>query len=103
MTIQHMGFSKTFAEDHLTVGLVFPIESYRGALPTMENQVELARRIEHLGFSALWFRDVPLNDPYFGGVGQIYDTWVYMGYIAAYPRPTYKPLPVTLAERSFAG
>lgn len=73
-----------FVEDCLTVGLVFPLESYRGAVPTMENQVELTRRVEQLGFSALWFRDVPLNDPNFGDVGQIYDTWVYTGYIAAH-------------------
>lgn len=73
-----------FDRDRLTVGVVFPIEGYEGAIPKMENQVELARRAETLGFAALWFRDVPLHDPSFGDVGQIYDTWVYMGYIAAH-------------------
>eukprot|EP01027_Heterolobosea_sp_BB2_P016398 GEZU01023353.1.p1 GENE.GEZU01023353.1~~GEZU01023353.1.p1 ORF type:complete len:281 (+),score=70.76 GEZU01023353.1:485-1327(+) len=49
----------------------------------MKNQVELAKRAEELGFAAVWFRDVPLRDPNFGDVGQIYDPWVYMGFIAA--------------------
>ncbi len=49
----------------------------------MENQVALAKRAEALGFAALWLRDVSLHDPDFGDVGQIYDSWVYLGYIAA--------------------
>jgi alkanesulfonate monooxygenase SsuD/methylene tetrahydromethanopterin reductase-like flavin-dependent oxidoreductase (luciferase family) len=46
----------------------------------MERQVELAQRAEELEFSGLWFRDV--YDPNFGDVGQIYDPWTYLGYIA---------------------
>jgi luciferase-type oxidoreductase len=49
----------------------------------MEGQEVLARRAEALGFAALWFRDVPLRDPRFGDVGQIYDPWVYLGYVTA--------------------
>ncbi len=67
----------------MTLGMFFPIEAFEGAVPTMEGQVALARRAETLGFSALWFRDVPLRIPSFGDVGQIYDPWVYLGYIAA--------------------
>jgi len=37
----------------------------------MRNQVDLAKRSEELGFSTLWFRDVPLRDPSFGDVGQV--------------------------------
>jgi len=48
----------------------------------MKNQVQLAQKAEQFRFSAVWFRDVPLLDPTFGDVGQIYDPWVYMGYIA---------------------
>jgi luciferase-type oxidoreductase len=73
-----------FQAGGLTVGVFFAIESYRGAVPTMAGQVELARRAEELGFAALWFRDVPLHDPAFGDVGQIFDPWVYLGQIAAY-------------------
>lgn len=79
VTLEHTGFSKMFAEDHLTVGLVFPLESYRGTVPAMENQVELARRVEQLGFAALWFRDVPLNDPNFDDVGAGGHSRAYLG------------------------
>jgi luciferase-type oxidoreductase len=68
---------------HLTLGVIFAIEAYEGPIPIMERQVELAQRAEELSFSALWFRDVPLYDPGFGDVGQIYDPWTYLGYIAA--------------------
>lgn len=74
---------ETFSEDRLTLGVFFPIEAFKGTAPTMRGQVELARRAEQLGFSALWFRDVPLLDPSFGDIGQIYDVWVYLGTIAA--------------------
>jgi len=78
------GYENMFAPEQLTLGVFFAIESYSGSIPKMENQVALAKRAEALGFAALWFRDVPLHDPSFGDVGQIYDTWVYLGYIAAH-------------------
>ena len=77
------GFDRMFAPTQLTLGVFFAIESYSGSIPKMEHQVALAKRAEALDFAALWFRDVPLYDPNFGDVGQIYDTWVYLGYIAA--------------------
>lgn len=72
-------------ERSLTVGVFFPIEAYSGAVPTMRDQVQLAQRADELGFSALWLRDVPLHDPTFGDVGQIFDPWVYLGHLAAQP------------------
>ncbi|MBA4136621.1 MAG: LLM class flavin-dependent oxidoreductase [Opitutus sp.] len=72
-----------FSPGRLTVGVFFPIEAFAGAFPTMRDQVRLARRAEELGFSALWFRDVPLLDPTFGDVGQVFDPWVYLAYIGA--------------------
>jgi luciferase-type oxidoreductase len=39
-----------------------------------------------LGFAALWVRDVPLRDPSLGDIGQVYDPWVYLGWIAAQTR-----------------
>ena len=78
------GYKSVFQPGKLTLGLFFAIESYPGSIPTMLNQLELAKRAEELGFSALWFRDVPMHVPSFGDVGQIYDPWVYMGYIAAH-------------------
>lgn len=81
---QHRGFSRTFTPGHLSLGLFFPLEAFGGDIPSMLNQVALAKRAEELGFCALWFRDVPLRDPNFGDVGQAFDPWVYMGYMAAH-------------------
>lgn len=82
----HPGFARMFTPGRLTLGLFFPIEAFQGSNPTMQNQVALAQRAEALGFSALWLRDVPLLDPNFGDIGQIYDPWVYLGYITAQTR-----------------
>jgi luciferase-type oxidoreductase len=80
------GFQKMFAPGRLTLGVFFPIEAFKGDQPTMRNQEYLARRAEEVGFAALWFRDVPLRDPNFGDIGQVYDPWVYLGWIAAHTR-----------------
>lgn len=77
------GYHNLFKQGELSVGLFFPLEAYRGDMPKMQDQENLARLAEELGFSALWFRDVPLRDPLFGDVGQIYDPITYMGWIAA--------------------
>jgi luciferase-type oxidoreductase len=77
-------YRSVFQPGKMTLGVFFAIESYSGSVPNMLNQVELAKRAEEVGFSALWFRDVPMHVPAFGDVGQIYDPWVYMGYIAAH-------------------
>jgi luciferase-type oxidoreductase len=77
------GFQRMFAPDRLTLGVFFPIEAFAGDQPTMLGQERLARRAEALGYAALWCRDVPLRDPSFGDVGQVYDPWVYLGWIAA--------------------
>ena len=68
-------------KNKLTLGLFFPIEAYKGSIPTMENQVSLAQKAEAIGFKSLWFRDVPFHDPRFGDAGQLYDPWVYMTHI----------------------
>nr|WP_231493596.1 LLM class oxidoreductase [Alicyclobacillus macrosporangiidus] len=75
-----------FSPKKLTLGVFFPIEAFPGDEPTMQNQERLARRAEELGFAALWVRDVPLRDPNFGDVGQVFDPWVYLGWIAAHTR-----------------
>lgn len=77
------GFQRMFAYNKLTLGLFFPIESYLGDMPAMTGQLALARKADEAGFAALWTRDVPLRDPSFGDVGQIYDPWVWLGYITA--------------------
>jgi luciferase-type oxidoreductase len=77
------GFRRMFAPGRLTLGVFFPIEAFEGDEPTMRDQERLAHRAEELGFAALWVRDVPLRDPTFGDIGQVYDPWVYLGWIAA--------------------
>lgn len=74
-----------FQENQLTLGLFFPIESYKGSIPEMnvEEQVKLAKQAEDAGFASLFVRDVPLHDPEFGDAGQMYDPWVFLGYLAA--------------------
>jgi luciferase-type oxidoreductase len=77
------GFNSVYAEGQLTLGINFPIEAYSSPIPCMEDQVALAQKAEQGGFAALWSRDVPLYAPSFGDVGQIYDPWVWLGYITA--------------------
>ncbi len=84
--LTHPGFQTMFAVRRLTLGLFTPIEAYQGSIPTMRNHLIRARRAERLGFAALWIRDIPLYDPSFGDVGQIYDPWVYLGHLARHTR-----------------
>jgi luciferase-type oxidoreductase len=77
------GFQRMFAPGRLTLGLFFPIEAFQRDEPTMHDQERLAARAEDLGYAALWTRDVPLRDPSFGDIGQVYDPWVWLGWIAA--------------------
>jgi luciferase-type oxidoreductase len=81
---EHRGFKRVFPETGMTVGLMFPIESYAGAVPEMKRQTELARAAEAGGFAALWARDVPLLDHSFGDAGQMYDPWVWLTHIGAH-------------------
>ncbi|MFM0047972.1 LLM class oxidoreductase [Caballeronia grimmiae] len=83
---QQPGFQRTYREGRLSLGLFFPLEAFTGDTPSMRNQVSLAQRAEELGFSTLWFRDVPLRDPSFGDSGQVFDSWVYLGFMAAHTR-----------------
>ncbi|MDM0047540.1 LLM class oxidoreductase [Variovorax sp. J22R115] len=78
------GFSRMFRVGRLTLGVFFPIEAYTGDEASMHDQERLAQRAQALGYAALWVRDVPLRDPSFGDLGQIYDPWVYLGWIAAH-------------------
>lgn len=80
------GFARTFRSDRLTLGLFLPIETFPGHFPSMEDQVERVRQAEALGFAAVWLRDIPLFDPNFGDVGQVYDPFVYLGYLAGQTR-----------------
>lgn len=74
------GFSTTFNENAMTLGLVVPIESYPyGPVPTMQEHIERVQLAEQLGFKAVWLRDVLFNVPSFGDAGQVFDPFVYLG------------------------
>lgn len=79
-------FKQIAIQGKLTLGLVFPLETYSGAVPKMKQQEQLAQRAEELGFKALWVRDVPFNDPSFGDAGQLYDPWIYLAHIMNHTR-----------------
>jgi len=82
----HYGYSRTFQENKLTLGLIHPLETYQGDIPNMdiEHQMNLAKLAEESGFAALFVRDIPLREPAFGDVGQIYDPWIFLSYLAAH-------------------
>ena len=40
-------------KNRLSIGLFFPIESYKGSVPEMKNQIALAQKAEQIGFKAL--------------------------------------------------
>lgn len=85
---EHNGYSRTFKENKLSLGMFFPLEAYEGSIPevNLEQQVKLAIAAEEANFASLFARDIPLNDPSFGDAGQIYDPWVYLSYIAAHTK-----------------
>jgi luciferase-type oxidoreductase len=80
----HPGFARVFQPGHLTFGFIAPLESYPDSPgPTLANHLEMARKADEGGFSAIWLRDVPFYDPNFGDVGQVLDPMVYAGFLAA--------------------
>lgn len=81
---RHDAYTKVFSRGRLTLGLMCPIEAFPGDTPLMKGHTALVRVAEAAGFSALWLRDVPLRDPTFGDVGQAFETFSYLGYLAAH-------------------
>ena len=78
------GYNRIFKPNKLSIGLVVPIENYTSSpIPTMKNQIEIIQLVEKLGFSSIWLRDIPFNVLTFGDVGQMYDPFVYLGYLSA--------------------
>jgi luciferase-type oxidoreductase len=77
------GYNAVFRPNRLSLGVVVPLETYsKGPVPAMTRHLERVQLAEELGFSAIWLRDVPFNVPSFGDAGQIYDPFVYLGFLA---------------------
>ena len=78
------GFNSTFVNNKLSIGLVVPLENYPNSpIPSMKNQMNRILLAEELNFKAVWLRDIPFNVPTFGDVGQMYDPFSYLGFLAA--------------------
>ncbi len=79
------GYNSVFKQGKMSLGIVVPIETYiTNPVPTMQRHLERVQLVEELGFSAIWLRDVPFNVPSFGDAGQLYDPFVYLGFLAAH-------------------
>ena len=83
--------------DVLTLGLELPLDndwSPEGELrrvasgrphgvPDLSSQMDLVRRADALGFSAVWMRDVPVFDLInMGDAGSVYDVFSLLGFLA---------------------
>jgi luciferase-type oxidoreductase len=80
---RHPGYNRMFAADQLTLGIFLPLRFYEGDMSVLAGQAELVSEIDRHGFAAVWVRDVPLFDPYFGDAGQVFDPFTYLAYLAA--------------------
>lgn len=67
---------------HLTLGIVLPIQTKEAGDLDYGTQIDIARKADKLGFSAIWVRDVPLNsESYPDPIGHS-DPWVLLGALA---------------------
>jgi luciferase-type oxidoreductase len=82
--LENAGYRAVAAPGKLTIGVMLPIDSYHGDTPRLDRQIALVQRAEALGFASVGIRDVPLRDPTFGDLGQVFDPWVYLGYLTAH-------------------
>lgn len=81
---QHAPFRRVFSPGKLTFGLIAPLEAYPGSpLPTMRDHERMAKLVDDAGFASIWLRDVPFLDPAFGDAGQVFDPFVYAGFLAS--------------------
>jgi len=79
----HPAYSRVFAPERLTFGLLAPLEGYPDRpVPTLRDHQALVMEADKAGFSIIWLRDVPFLDCGFGDVGQVFDPFVYAGLLA---------------------
>ncbi|WP_046180304.1 TIGR03571 family LLM class oxidoreductase [Domibacillus tundrae] len=80
--LEHGAYQRMYQKNKMTLGFVLPTAKM-SKMPIMENQLNLARKIEDFGFSALWLRDVTMQNLMIDDNGQMYDIWIYLTYLAA--------------------
>ncbi|WP_026693027.1 TIGR03571 family LLM class oxidoreductase [Peribacillus kribbensis] len=81
----HHAYNSMYQKDKMTLGFVLPT-ARMSKNPIMENQLELARKIEEYGFASLWLRDITMQNLNVDDNGQMYDLWIYLTYLAAYTK-----------------
>lgn len=79
---EHFAFNRLFAPNKLTLGIFLPLSRYSGSLDIYADHLKLIQQIDKQQFGAIWVRDIPLFDPGFGDVGQVYDPFTYLSYLA---------------------
>ncbi|WP_287202602.1 LLM class flavin-dependent oxidoreductase [Pseudoalteromonas sp.] len=52
-------------------------------IPDLANHESRVQLADELGYVAAWVRDVPIYDSQFGDAAQVYETFSYLGYLAA--------------------
>lgn len=80
---EHPGARRMFAPNELTLGMFLPLRSYAGDLGVMHGHAPLVDALDRSEFAGLWVRDIPLFDPGFGDVGQVFDPWTSLAWLAA--------------------
>lgn len=78
----HKTFNKVFHPGKLTLGIFLPLEVYDNDISIFNQHLKYIKQIDKSGFASLWVRDIPMYDPGFRDVGQVYDPLTYLAYIA---------------------
>ncbi|CAK6474832.1 MULTISPECIES: hypothetical protein [Bacillaceae] len=73
----HRAYNSMYQKDKMTLGFILPT-ARMSKNPIMENQLELARKIEEYGFASLWLRDITMQDLNIDDNGQKFDLWIYL-------------------------
>ncbi|PLT32483.1 TIGR03571 family LLM class oxidoreductase [Bacillus sp. V5-8f] len=83
--LHHRAYNSIYQKDKMSLEFVLPT-ARMSKNPIMENQLELARKIEEYGFASLWLRDVTIQNLNIDDNGQMYDIWIYLTYLAAHTK-----------------
>lgn len=78
----HSIFNRVFQPGKLSLGIFLPLQVYNQSMTVFHQHLKYIKQIDSSGFDALWVRDIPVYDPNFRDVGQVYDPLTYLAYIA---------------------
>ena len=78
----HKTFNRVFRPGKLSLGIFLPLQVYDNNINLFNQHLKYIKQIDSSGFASLWVRDIPMYDPNFRDVGQVYDPLSYLAYIA---------------------